>query len=114
MGRKVEWHTTAEVVEVVDGDTIKVIIDLGWKISLNTSIRIEGINAPEMGTINGSLAKNFAETLVEQGEEIEILSRRLDKYGRSQGKVTLPDGRDFAQVMVESGHAVTMNEYGKL
>ncbi len=114
MGRKVEWHTTATVIEVVDGDTIKVEIDLGWKISYKTSIRVEGINAPEMNTINGGIAKNFAETLLEQGEEIEVLSRRLDKYGRSQAKVTLPDGRDFAQVMLESGHAVAMNEYGHL
>ncbi len=67
-----------------------------------------------MGAIIGGFSKNFSETLLEQCEEIEVLSRRLDKYGRSQAKVTLPDGRDFAQVMIESGHAVTMNEYSKL
>ena len=37
----------ATVGRVVDGDTVDVVIDLGFKITTNQRIRLEGINTPE-------------------------------------------------------------------
>ena len=37
----------ATVLRVVDGDTIDVMLDLGFSVSLKERIRFYGINAPE-------------------------------------------------------------------
>ena len=32
----------------IDGDTIKVLIDLGWRIQHTVSLRLNGVDAPEL------------------------------------------------------------------
>jgi endonuclease YncB( thermonuclease family) len=94
MKRKAKWETTAIVIGVVDGDTFRCRLDLGWRIQLDTSVRVKGINAPELGTPGGEGAKNYLATILLPGMLLTIISRRLDKYGRSEADVrtaTVPD-----------------------
>jgi endonuclease YncB( thermonuclease family) len=42
------------------------------------------------------------------GLKVTFASHSLDKYGRPLGTITLPDGQDFGQAMLDSGHAVPM------
>ena len=43
----------AEVIKVVDGDTLKVVVDLGFEVKFGPkSIRLYGVNAPESRTKN--------------------------------------------------------------
>ena len=46
------FHYAAQVDRVVDGDTIDVILDLGFDIHLRARVRFAGINAPESRTRN--------------------------------------------------------------
>lgn len=98
----------ATVIYVHDGDTFRPDLDLGFGIhSVGFNCRIYGINAPELTTQAGKDARDFAKTLLPEGEALTILAMSWDKYGgRFDGKVTLPDGRDFGQVMVDEGYAV--------
>lgn len=100
------WQTTAVVVRVVDGDTMEVEADLGWRISHGFILRVNGIDAPEVSTQPGQTARDFARLVLDPGDVVIITSRQLDKYGRSVADVLLADGRDFAGVMVEAGHAI--------
>ena len=43
----------AFVTRVVDGDTLHVILDLGFKIMHEEILRLKGIDAPEMSTTAG-------------------------------------------------------------
>ncbi|MCB9771365.1 MAG: thermonuclease family protein [Candidatus Omnitrophica bacterium] len=53
-------YTYAATVEkVIDADTIDVRIDVGFGIRLYDRLRFRGINAPEMSTAEGKLAKQF-------------------------------------------------------
>lgn len=107
--RVVEWH---------DGDTCRLDIDLGFGIFLYgrdldgkpwLSCRIAGINAPELSTDAGKLARDFAETLCPPATRVTVLSLGWDKYGgRFDGKITLPNGEDFAQLMLQADHAVPL------
>lgn len=45
-------YRVADVVEVIDGDTIDVRIDLGFDISLKKRVRLNGIDTPESRTAN--------------------------------------------------------------
>lgn len=105
----------ARVVEVHDGDTVTLDIDLGFAVQIagksfknntNLSCRIFGINAPELSTPQGIQARDFARTLLPQGELVTVLSHSWDKYGgRFDGQIILPDERDFGETMVSAGFA---------
>lgn len=106
----------AQVVDVHDGDTIYLNIDLGfdhlisakdWYGHPRLACRILGINAPELSTTAGKDALTFARTLLPVGSVVKVTSQGWDKYGgRFDGSISLADGRDFGSVMLETGHAV--------
>ena len=45
------YRYRAELDRVVDGDTLDVVIDLGFYIKIKERIRLEGVDTPELGTI---------------------------------------------------------------
>jgi micrococcal nuclease len=113
------YRYRAKVVRVIDGDTIVVDVDLGWKTwQLAQSVRLFGINAPEMNTHQGPGAADFLEGLVRKYGEahagdywlvLESRKDKLDKYGRWLGLFFGVHG-DGAQVclndeMVAAGYA---------
>jgi len=99
------------VIDLVhDGDTVHAKLDVGFDLTVYTRIRIDGINAPELATQAGKDARDFARTLLAPGDavevEVEVVSFGWDKYGgRIDGSIKMPDGRDFAQVTLDSAHA---------
>lgn len=103
-----DWH---------DGDTAHIDLDLGFGWVLlaynpitgkpQWSCRILGINAPELSTDAGKTAHAYAEQLCPPGTAIVAVSNGWDKYGgRWDGTITLPDGTDFGQQMLNAGQAV--------
>ena len=99
----------ATVIDVHDGDTTNLMIDLGYGLQIRLACRVFGINAPELSTDAGKAARDFAHTLLTPGMAVHVTSHGWDKYGgRFDGSIILPDGRDFATVMLDSGHAVPM------
>lgn len=101
--------TGFEVDRVVDGDTVRIVTDAGVK-----TVRIIGIDTPE--TVHprmdvecyGPEASAEAKRLLE-GTRVTIerdpTQGSLDRYGRVLGYVTMEDGRDFGQHMIEGGFA---------
>lgn len=108
----------ARVVDVHDGDTLSLDIDLGFGMfvvgkSLSgqslLSCRLFGINAPELSTPAGLQARDFLRTLATPGTIVSVVSHGWDKYGgRFDGEVQLSDGTLLSEIMVSSGHAVAM------
>ncbi len=79
----------AFVERVIDGDTVKVEIDLGFKIRMRQTIRLKGLDCPEIGTPEGKAAKKFVEKQLEGSEFITVRTTRSDKYDRYLGDVFL-------------------------
>ena len=44
------YEYSCEVKRVVDGDTVDVVLDLGFDISYSTRVRLYGIDTPESRT----------------------------------------------------------------
>ena len=64
-------YAIKEIVKVVDGDTIDIVIDLGFNLSKKERVRLAGIDSPESRT------KDLEEK--ELGlESKEFLKRRLE------------------------------------
>ena len=78
----------AALVRVVDGDTVDLIIDLGFDTSRKERFRLYGIDAPEMNTKEGKAAKAWLEDAIRPPEPIYVQTIQLetkakrDKYGR--------------------------------
>jgi micrococcal nuclease len=78
----------AELVRVVDGDTVDLVIDLGFDTSRKERFRLYGIDAPEMRTAAGKAAKTWLWEALQPLEAIYVQTIQLetkaerDKYGR--------------------------------
>lgn len=74
----------AKVVSIYDGDSMRVDIDLGFKVSLsNQRVRLLGIDTPELRgeeREQGLIVRDYVRSLL-NGEEV-ILKSYKDKYGK--------------------------------
>lgn len=101
------WIIPAMVVRVVDGDTVVVHMEIMPGFVLHEAhVRVQGINAPEINTPAGKVAKTAAEALLPVNAVITLTMEATDKYGRMLAKITMTDGRSFGDAMVASGNAV--------
>ena len=107
-----EYNCT--VTRVVDGDTIDVILDLGFSVLHKCRVRLYGIDTPESRTKNkdekarGKLAAKYLEDSINNGTEIILRSKLKDskgKYGRVLGEIIV-DSININQSMIEKYLAV--------
>lgn len=68
------------VTYVVDGDTIDVEIDLGFKISTKQRLRLARIDTPERGQEGYQEAKDFVTNCV-LNKEVLINTEKVSKFG---------------------------------
>lgn len=83
----------AKVERVIDGDTLWVVIDIGFQITVREKLRLRGIDTPELGTPEGEAAKKYVSQVLKPGQEIIIKTSKSDLYGRFLADVfysTLP------------------------
>jgi endonuclease YncB( thermonuclease family) len=103
------WTVPAVVFEVIDGDSVRLELDLGWRVYRRDPCRLVGINAPELhgaDRLLGLAARDALAGLLPVGERVTFVSHALDKYGRPLGQVLLADGTDVGQSQLAAGHAV--------
>jgi micrococcal nuclease len=89
--KKTDYIYNAKIINVVDGDTIDLDIDLGFYSHTMQRIRLSGLDTKELNSKDEAereLAKT-AKAFVEQfnGREATIKSFKQDKYGRFLGEV---------------------------
>lgn len=83
-------YRVKSVERVVDGDTVDVILDLGFGLFKKERVRIAGVDTPEKRTRNdkekrlGYDATAFAELWFSEGD-IVIRTEKDGKYGRLLG-----------------------------
>jgi len=66
----------------VDGDTLYVDVDLGFKTGVLQYLRLRGIDAPEIDTPEGKKARDFVVRELAKVPYIILTSSRSDKYDR--------------------------------
>jgi len=106
------YEYQCEVKRIVDGDTVDVIIDLGFSIHFSTRVRLYGIDTPESRTRNkdekvrGFLSKDYLKEWLDQGGVIIRTYRdKKGKFGRVLGEMVV-GGRNINLLMVEENYAV--------
>ena len=98
----------AELIRVVDGDTVDAWIDLGFDITIRRRIRLWGIDAPEMRTrglqekAEGFAAKDRLIEILELNHgTFAVRSVGVDKYGRCLGEIYIQDININKQLLAE-------------
>lgn len=107
------YYYKANVVRVIDGDTIKMNLDLGFKIFWEVNARLYGINTPELTSADPVTrqkaidAKSYIESVLKPGDSILVKSKILDKYGRPLCEVYYSKNEIFLNSeLIDKGHAV--------
>ena len=108
------YEYSCEVQRVVDGDTIDVVLDLGFDILHKCRVRLYGIDTPESRTrdldekARGKMASAFLSDAINSGNKVVIQTKLKDskgKYGRVLGEVII-DGENINQSMIDANLAV--------
>lgn len=103
----------ADLISVVDGDTLMVSARPWPQQIISVMVRIRGIDTPEMKSgceISRQLARKargvLADALAQSGARLTLSAIDGDKYfGRVVADVGLGDGRDAATLMLATGLA---------
>jgi len=104
-----------KVENVVDGDTIDVLIDLGFDILFQSRVRLAGIDTPESRTsdkaekVLGLESKEYLKKYLKDAKSVIIKTEKMDsseKYGRILGWVYVNgDTESINDKMINDGYA---------
>lgn len=78
------YQYQGRVTKVVDGDTLDVEVDLGFKVNIGIRLRLRGLNTPEVRgpeREEGLKAKAFVKRKVEKARVV-VNTYKVGKYGR--------------------------------
>jgi micrococcal nuclease len=106
------YEYNCEIKRVVDGDTVDVIIDLGFDIFYKSRVRLYGIDTPESRTRNkdekvrGLMSKQYLIDELEKGQVvIKTYKDKKGKFGRVLGEMYVGD-KNINLMMVDDHMAV--------
>ena len=104
-----------KVENIVDGDTIDVLIDLGFDILFQSRVRLAGIDTPESRTKDlkekalGLESKEYLKKHLKDAKSVVIKTEKMDsseKYGRILGWVYVNDDTEsLNDKMINDGYA---------
>jgi len=125
-GEEALYTYEADVIEVVDGDTLKVSIPLGFGFATVQKLRLRGLDAPEIASAEGKEAKAFLEQKLRSAEAekqekslplasgfsaspVLIRTVKSDKYDRYLADIWMGN-RYLNQELLDEGLAVRIEE----
>lgn len=104
-----------KVENVVDGDTIDVVIDLGFDIMFASRVRLAGIDTPESRTKDkaekalGLESKEYLKKHLKDAKSVVIKTEKInssEKFGRILGWVYINgDTVSLNDMMINDGYA---------
>jgi micrococcal nuclease len=116
MGEKIMYEYYVRKVEnVVDGDTIDVLIDLGFDILFQSRVRLAGIDTPESRTRDlaekalGLESKEYLKKALKDAKSVVIKTEKMnstEKFGRILGWIYVNgDTVSLNDMMINDGYA---------
>ena len=119
------YEYSCKVKRVVDGDTVDVVLNLGFDILYDCRVRLGGIDTPESRTrdldekARGKLAKSFLQECI-KGKKVVLKTKLKDsrgKFGRIIAEVWAEfekgSMRNVNELMIKECHAVKYNAENK-
>lgn len=104
-----KYFYDAKVLKVTDGDTLDVMIDVGFNIFTKCRLRLDGINTPESRTKDlrekalGLKAKEFTKNFLKDGI-CQVHTVKKGKFGRYLSEVFV-DAKLLNKALIKAGLA---------
>lgn len=90
----------AQVLNVVDGDTIDVIIDLGFKLTMQQRLRLARVDTPERGREGYDEAKSFVQSMV-GNKLVTVQTKKVSKWGYYLAEVHDDLGKNLSDELLK-------------
>lgn len=104
-------YKITEIVKIVDGDTVDLIIDLGFNILCKERIRLNRVDTPESNSkdekekLLALEAKEFLSLWLTNQNNLKIKTAKDDKYGRYLGEIYGDQHLCINDLLIEKGYA---------
>jgi micrococcal nuclease len=113
------YEYKCRILKVIDGDTVDAEVDLGFRVKMQMRFRLAGIDAPEMDTPAGKIARQqliawmsdsfgslvLNELRVKTEKEVRTEKEKQEKYGRYLGTFFDATGASINQKMIDGNYA---------
>lgn len=115
------WTYRATVVRWIDGDTVDVVLDLGFYVLHRARLRLlatgAGVDAPELNSRDPAERERARRAaarvtqLAPPGDSVIVQTQRAaagdprDGFGRFLARVVLADGTDLGDLLIAEGLA---------
>lgn len=102
------YQYNARILRVIDGDTIKLEIDLGFTIKMVEVVRLARVDTYEKRgeeKEKGLKAKKFVQDQFPALTRIIVTTTKKGKFGRYIAEVVRQvDGKNLSDMLIEAGH----------
>jgi endonuclease YncB( thermonuclease family) len=96
---------TGKVLNIIDGDTVKMRLDLHFDIAIDIPLRLRGVDAMEIDTREGKNARSALANILKKQTDITVYTYHHDRYGRYIADLIAADGTYVNKHLVEKGFA---------
>jgi micrococcal nuclease len=101
------YNYMATIERWVDGDTVWLTVDLGFRMTTRQAFRLAGIDTPERGQDGYAAATARANELAPVGMHLPIATyKNPDKFGRWLVDLYLDSGGTVNEKLIDEGFAV--------
>lgn len=106
MAQQPRTYLGCRVIEVKDGDTIKVEVDLGFEVTVSPTIRFARIQAPEKDGPTREEGLKVASYVAEMlgTQYVDLIVYKKEKYGRWLAEVILNE-KNVSDHLLKIGYA---------
>lgn len=108
-----QWVYRCYVTNVVDGDTVDVVIDAGFRSTRTERLRLLGVNTPERKGATkaaGDAARLYTVAWLSWAGDnswpLTVQTSKSDAFGRYLGTIWRPDGRCLNDDLLTDRQAV--------
>jgi micrococcal nuclease len=104
-------YIVKEIVKIVDGDTVDIVLDLGFDVYRKERVRINRVDTPESNSKDATEkklaieAKNYVSTWMINQKKIRIKTFKDDKYGRLLGEFYGDGDVCLSDLLIDGGYA---------
>lgn len=105
-----EYHVK-EIIKIVDGDTVDLVLDLGFSTFVQQRMRLRGIDTPELSSTNESEriianeAKGYVSVWLINQKKLTVKTFKDDKYGRIIAEIYGDDSLCLNKILIDNGYA---------
>lgn len=115
---KVTYVNKARVIKVVDGDTLRLDVDVGYTMRCQRDVRLSRVDTPEIRgseSVAGKYVHDRVREFLESSEYVTIESKEYStgKYGRNLCEVW-SDGKCLNQWLLDMRYGWPTGEGGRM